>query len=556
MKTGSRNLTRRSLLGCVVILLTSSCGGGGGGGGSTAPPMTLTLSTNAVTFKAAGPYAVAPATQTITGTVTGVTTGTVYFKIVANNAVANSPNGLFSITNLLITGFQGQADVVPAIPSSIGAGSFNGTITVTACLNDPSCQTGQITVSPQSIAINYNIASGVDGSTITPHAVPTNTPGTVILRGSGFTGTTGVSFGSTAATSMTVVNDSEIDAVYPALPAGTYPVNLSPSSTSYAASLVAVSPPAFTATAIAYPSSVTPNTQEPAVLEYDAPRSALFVLIPGGVSTSTTLLRYAYDGSAWGSPIQISMPNLVQVHLSPDGTHLLALIAPDGGHTSMAELDPVTLAQTNITTVADFYTQLDPPCGFALANDGNAIVGTASDFGFAFGTNSRVFTPFSAGGGCDPVASGNGAVVARNNSTFLASSETVANAGPQTSTDTTADFSGDKFATAGVVENQSGQVLGIAPGLYGQLVNSAGTRLYGVTPDPISFQPTLVTFDLTATPSGSPDPQFPQVGTPITLPGCAVGTCPETFYTLATTPDGATIFVAAPTYVVVQPISP
>jgi hypothetical protein len=166
-----------------------------------------------------------------------VTTGTVYFKIVANNAIANSPNGLFTITDLVIAGFSGQASVVPAIPSSIGAGSFNGSITVTACLNDPSCQTGQITVSPQTIAINYDIASGVDGSTITPRAVPANSSGTVILRGAGFTGVTSLSFGSTAATSMTVVSDSEIDAAYPALPAGTYSVTLSPGSTSYAASL-------------------------------------------------------------------------------------------------------------------------------------------------------------------------------------------------------------------------------------------------------------------------------------------------------------------------------
>jgi hypothetical protein len=221
----------------------------------------------------------------------------------------------------------------------------------------------------------------------------------------------------------------------------------------------------------------------------------------------------------------------------------------------MVELDPITLAQTNVTTVANFYAQQDSACGFALANDGNAIVGNYEDFGFAFGTNSRIFTPFSGGGGCDPVASGNGAIVARNNSAFLASSETVANMGPQTSTGTTADFAGDKFATAGIVENKSGQVLGTATGLYGQLVNSTGTRLFGITPDPVSFQPTLVTFDLTSPSSGS-TPLYPQLGTPITLPGCAVGACPETFYTLATTPDGATIFVAAPTYFVVQPISP
>jgi len=484
-----------------------------------------------------------------------VTSGIVYFKIVANNAIASSPNGLFSVANLILSGNSGQADVIPAIPSSIGAGSFKGSITVTACLNDPSCQTGQITVSPQSIAISYDIASGVDGNTVTPRVVSANTPGTVILRGAGFTGTSSVSFGSMAATSMTVVSDSQITAAYPALPAGMYPVTVS-GNTSYSALLVVVSPPAFTATAVPYPTDFTSNFQELPRLEYDAQRTALYLLIPGGVSTNATLLRYAFDGTAWGPATELSMAGLVQVPLSPDGTHLLALIDPDGGHTSMAELDPVTLAQTNITTVTNHFSSLDSACGFALANDGNAIVSNADSFGFAFGTLSGVFTALSDGGGCDPVASGNGAIVAMTVSRFDASSESILHPGPQTDTGTTGDFAGDKWVYSGQVQTQTGQLLGYANGLYGQVINSGGTRLYGVTPDPVSSQPTLVTVDLTATPIVNPDPVFPQIGTPITLPGCAIGSCPQVFYTLAITPDGATIFVAAPTYFVVQPISP
>lgn len=100
MKRTRRKLMRGFLLACAVTVL-SSCGGGGGGGGSPPPPpMSFALSTSAVTFKAAGPYAASPATQSVTGTVTGVTSGTVYFKIVANNAIANSANGLFTVANL------------------------------------------------------------------------------------------------------------------------------------------------------------------------------------------------------------------------------------------------------------------------------------------------------------------------------------------------------------------------------------------------------------------------------------------------------------------------
>jgi hypothetical protein len=554
MKTKISKLLAPLVVICAVAL-TSSCGGGGGGGGSSPPPGTISYSASSISFKVAAPFAVAPATQTITGTVTGVTSGTLYLKIVANNAITGNTNGLFTVTNLTITGFSGQADVIPALPASFGAGSFNGSITITACLNDSSCQTGQLAGSPKTIAVNYDIATGVDGNTVTPHVVPANAEGNVILRGSGFTGVTAVNFGAVAATSMTLVNDSEIDAVYPALPSGTYPLTLS-GDPSYSASLTVVPSPAFTATAIPFPVSVTPNFQEIARLEYDAPRMALFILIPGGVSTDTTLLRYAFDGSAWGSPTQSSIAGLVQVHLSPDGSRLLALVAPpDGGHTTMLELDPVTLAQTNSTTVADYYKQFDPPCGFALANDGNAIVGTTEDFGFAFGTFSRVFTPFASGGGCDPIASGNGAIVTHPNFSFLASSESIVAGGAETASGSTTDIAGDKFATAGVVQTRTGQTLGTVNGVFGQVMNSTGTRLYGVSPDGVSFQPTLVTIDLTATPTGT-TPLYPPIGTPIPLPGCPVGGCPEVFYALGITPDDATVFIVTPTYFVVQPITP
>lgn len=554
MKMTHRRLMRGFLPACAVTML-ASCGGGGGGGGSPPPPpMTFSLSTTAVTFKAAGPYAASPATQSVTGTVTGVTSGTVYFKIVANNAIANSSNGLFTVANLVISGNSGQADVIPALPSSIGAGNFTGSIVVTACLNDPSCATGQFSGSPQTINVNYAVASGVDGNTVTPRVVSANTPGTVILRGAGFTGATTVSFGSVAATSVTVVSDSQITAAYPAMSAGTYPVAISGNS-NYSAALVVVASPAFTAAAIPYPTDFTQNFQELPRLEYDAQRTALYLLIPGGVSTNTTLLRYAFDGSTWGSATELSMAGLVQVHLSPDGTHLLALIAPDGAHTSMAVLDPVTLAQQNITTVTNPFAA-DTACGFALANDGNAIVGNADSFGFVFGAFSGVFTPLSNGGGCDPVASGNGAVVAMTVSRFDATSEMILQPGAGTDSGASGDFAGDKWVYSGQVQTQTGQLLGYANGLYGQVMNSAGTRLYGVTPDPATFQPTLVTVDLTAAPIVNPQPVFPRIGTPITLPGCAVGSCPEYFYTVTITPDGATVFVAAPAYFVVQPISP
>lgn len=362
----SRKFIHGIVLVCAAVFLASSCGGGSSSTGSSGGQGSVAFSANSISFKVAGPFAQAPATQTITGTVTGVTFGTLYVTVVANNT-----NGFFTVTNVTIAGNSGQIGVIPAMPSTLNAGNFSGSVTVNVCLNDPTCKTGQLSGSPKTISVSYDVGSGVDGDTVTPRVVPANAAGTVILRGAGFTGATSVSFGSSAASSISVVSDSEIDVSYPAQAAGTYPITINSGGINYAASLVAVAPPAFSQTLIPYPSDVA--GQNPLGIEYDAQRSALFIVLRGGSSTNQILLRYAFDGSAWGVPIQLSMNNLQQVHLSPDGTHLLALVLPDASDTSMIELDPVTLGQTGVTT---FSNQVNnSPCGFALASDGNAILG-------------------------------------------------------------------------------------------------------------------------------------------------------------------------------------
>lgn len=181
MKTGSRKLAS-GLFTAFFALSLASCGGGSGSGASAPPPPppgTLSLSRSSVSFSVNGPYAQTPATQTITGTVTGVTTsGTLYITVSANN-----PNGFFNVTSVTITGNTGQLGVIPALPSSLKAGRFQGTITISACLNDSTCKTGQLSGSPQTIPVDYAVASGVDGDTVTPRVIPAGTAGTVILRG-------------------------------------------------------------------------------------------------------------------------------------------------------------------------------------------------------------------------------------------------------------------------------------------------------------------------------------------------------------------------------------
>ena len=520
------------------VLLTSSCGGGGSStGGQGSGQGSVSFSTNAISFKAAGPFTQAPATQTITGTVTGVTSGTLYVAIQLND-----PSGFFTLTNVTTAGNSAQVGVIPQPPSFLTAGNLSGSVTVSVCLNDPTCNTGQLIGSPKTISVSYDVGSGVDGDTVTPRVVPANAAGTVILRGSAFTGATSVSFGSSAAASMTVVSDTEIDVSYSPLAAGTYPITINSGGISYTASLVAFAPPAFSATLISPPSSGLPTG-----IEYDAQRTALFVSV-AQASPNFELQRYAFDENTntWGPPTQISIQNLVQFHLSPDGSHLLALVQSTSSQASMVELDPVSLQQTNSTPI-----NTSAACGFALANDGNGIVGNCSPSqtpGFVFGTFSHTVSPmpFQTVGIRPTVASGNGAIVALDGTNFIASTETVSQSG---TVGYSADLMGDKFIDANGVLSQTGQVLGSVstpfPGV--DIINWAGTRVYGYNPSSTSCMPTVSTFDLTMAPTGG---QYPQIGSPISL----AQNCDSGGDQLAITPDGSAVFILTTGGVFVQPV--
>lgn len=78
--------------------------------------------------------------------------------------------------------------------------------------------------------------------------------------------------------------------------------------------------------------------------------------------------------------------------------------------------------------------------------------------------------------------------------------------------------------------------------------------MYGLEADSSSTcASTLTTYDLTATPSGSPNPEYPAIGTPIPLNACLSDT---DGYAFALTPDGTTVFIAGPTGFIVQPLTP
>jgi hypothetical protein len=188
--------------------------------------------------------------QPVTATVHSSGAGTLYILVkISGDAVKSLDN--ISISNST----SGTANVNPQDASKLTPGTHQSTLTVTACLNSPDCSSGQLSGSPQTIAVSYNVQTPtVQGNIVAPRIAISNLPGDVIIRGANFSGVNSVSFGSTAAASLTVVSVTETHASYPPLTEGAYAVSINGGGIPFSGSLAVTDPQNFTATALAYPS--------------------------------------------------------------------------------------------------------------------------------------------------------------------------------------------------------------------------------------------------------------------------------------------------------------
>lgn len=347
-------ISARRVAGVALLLSLCACSGSGDDNETS---RQIDLSTHSLAFSAAAPNASAPAAQTITAS---FSTG------VANLSVVHTGQGIAEVTTA-VTGTTAQIVVTPSEPATIGAGQFTGTIAVTAYFcADAACSRLESGES-QTVTAKYQISPIVDF--VAPNVATAGVSATAVIRGAGFNGYAiqAVKFGDTAATSMTVVNDTEIRATYPALTAGTYPVSLEipthEGTLSGTATLIAVDPVVRTAQALAWPGVVTAVKS----LRHDSQRDALLIStdIAGG-----TLVRYAHAGGAWGSATTAALANLQDIALSTDGAQLLALT-----RTHVTPLDPVTLAPATAIAApslpaSSFLKNLD------VANNNLALVTT------------------------------------------------------------------------------------------------------------------------------------------------------------------------------------
>ena len=530
----------------MLMFLLSACGGGSDSG-SAAVSIT-SVSTHALNFSAASPDDVTPAAQTFTAT---VSSGTVFFAVIPNgSAIANA--------SFTLSGTTATVTVFPAAPSALGAGTFTGTLTVSgqSCA-DAKC-TSLISGERQDVNVTVQIPPTV--RFVAPYVGQTNTPGTALIRGQGFQAfaVAGVTFGVTAASAFSVLSDTEIQASYPALAAGSYAVQVqasaSPAAILSSAALVVVDPVSYAAGTLSYPTAA-PQIKR---LAYDSERQALWVAVD---SAGGEVLRYAYAGGTWGTPLTAPVASLVDIALSTNGTQLLAL-----SQTDMTVIDPASLAAGGViagpSLVAGTFLK-----NLTVTNTDTAIVttgfsGSTASLLYLYGIRSTAFTQPATAISLDnatPGGSADGSLVAIAQgdpslttapSTYQYLSATNAFSATvainQNSIAPALDRNAIRIVLNGIdVYDASYTLLGTLPSTtLAVVVKPDATRAYTFD----SAAAAVLSFDLTTTASGA---ALPQVGGATALPGD-----PGSGVQMAISPDGGTLFLAGANQIVVQPAPP
>ncbi|MET0535237.1 MAG: IPT/TIG domain-containing protein [Steroidobacter sp.] len=374
-----------------VLLIVAGCGGGGGGSPPPNPPSPPPGSSQPPDNSAPpdttpqpdpDPLPDTPPPATVSGTVSYETTNLTFSTVLRNSTppeqrvaftIDGAPTGtlyasvqgtgrtLFN-ANVQFTDGGGYVRFVPNTAARLDAGINTGTVTITVCLDDSFCRS-KVIGQPQTFNVTYNVTAAVQGTTVTPRVVAANNAGTVILRGKGFADASSVRFGTTAASNVTVVSDTEIRATYPSLTPGRYAVSIDGGAVSFTGSLVTVNVPTYAAT-------LTPFTTAPFLVSaavHDAERNNLYVVTQAEQSENSQLVRFGYTGATWSVLASNTIPDLQDVAFSPDGGVLIAATS-----SRLIELDPATFDERASYAFPDQASIQS----IALANDGYLVVTT------------------------------------------------------------------------------------------------------------------------------------------------------------------------------------
>ena len=346
-------------------------------------------------------YAVAPA-PTLTTTPTTVDFVTTVGKTPASKSVdLNLSTGSAVWTATVFPFSAGTPNfltVTPATGSALPqtltldvasvppAGTYRANVVLTAA--------GLTRIVPVSLTVRAPVVNFVS-----PYVETTNVPGSVIIRGFGFSnlasGSLQVLFGASPATSATVVSDTEIQAVHPPLLAGSYPITVKDSSqiipSRAGLQLFVTNPPNFPAVTVTrlgfFPG--------PAVnLIYDGERRALYLM---DSQNKNVIERYQFAAGWSGTSITTGTGGgNSRITLSPDGK---LLIETAGLGTDISLIDVPTFAPLPSVSAAallgsDAHLNL-----VAFGNDGGAIGNAYSPTSgitlYRYDMLSQVFTALS-----------------------------------------------------------------------------------------------------------------------------------------------------------------
>ncbi len=529
----------RRVVGALALLFLSACSGGGDGDSGR----HIGLSTTALTFSANAPSAATPASQIVTAT----------FGAGVTNVTALHTGAAIERVDVALNGTSAQLTVVPAAPSTLGAGAFRGTIAVTGYFcGDPTCsrlEAGQT----QTVHTNYQVSPVVND--VAPKGAIAGTSANVVIRGIGFQAFNirSLNFGSTPATALTVTSDNELTATYPALAAGSYPVTLDipthVGEITTTATLVVVDPITQTAQALAWPGTVGTVHS----LEYDVTRAALLAATD---TDGGQLVRYAYTGNAWQTPTTAVVPNLRDAALSIDTTQWIAVAT-----TGITPVDPVTLALG--TTVPPPDIEADNFLkSIAMLNTNVAVVTTGiaeskatTLYAYTVRTNELVQLAGTLNNGTARGAA-NGSLIALIQGDpsltsappfFVASASGSISATAvtlnQNATPPALDRDGTRIVLNGThVYDGGSALLGLLPeATSAATVSPSGNRVYTYEAADNSVR----VFDISETNSGE---AYAPLGSPVAL-AALPGAGPK----MTISADGNTLFIAGAAQIVVQP---
>lgn len=571
---------------CVLlVLLLTACGGSSGNpdnNGGNGTNEVFSLSTDVLNFQAETP-SVWVDSQDITGTITASLSGILYIVVdVQGESVSR-------VSDFTINQFNGTgtATVVPASAAELGVGTHTATITVRACINDSTCNTGELSGSPKTIHVTYTVDSPVKADTIMPNVSIAGQSGEAIIRGHNFTSNNinAVSFGTDNALSFEVISDTEIHVTYPALTQGNYPVQLTGSSgpVSFSASLQVRLAQTFTAGTLSYPTA----PQQTLALIYDASRDALLVAASyfdgdynsNNSRTPNQILRYQFSNGEFVSMDSVNVPLLRDMALSPNAQELLALTDD-----SVVHLDPESLIELQESTNTH-YDSGDFAKNFVITNEGSALItagydGSGAPATYLYPLNGSDFyrttntctvegTPgVSADGAYAAIVQGGLSPtppVCEFDASTSIFSETVLHFNQRQCTGTRMGM------CLGPVISKNGALMAVIDrsfivsiydrdyALLGQLPDSHGAIAFGPSGTRIytyDANGTLRTFALDL---AVVDGIYTEIGSAISLagnPGIGVSSFPNSpteIVKMITTPDGNTVFIAGGNEIAIQP---